>query len=88
MLGGLGDYGRQRTAAEPAIDGVVVTPSDVADLAVACRSLYISVAGALKITTLAGNALTIPNVVAGHLNVGAVRVFATGTAATGIVALY
>jgi hypothetical protein len=66
-----------------------VTPSDTVDLPDGpCNALHISVAGALKIHDGSGTAVTFANVPVGVFRVIAVRVFATGTAATGIVALY
>jgi hypothetical protein len=73
----------------PGVDAVAVTPSDVADLAVVpARFLLISVAGAIKVTMVSGNQVTIPNVPVGQLNLQVTRVWATGTAATGITAVY
>ena len=73
----------------PGVDAVAVTPNDGADLAVVpARFLLISVAGALKVTMASGNQVTIPNVPVGQLNLQVTRVWATGTAATGIIAVY
>ena len=71
----------------PCRDGFAVTPNDGADLAVAARRLYIGGAGALKIKTIDGNDLVFGAVTAGTvLPWGALRVYATGTTATNIVA--
>lgn len=65
-----------------------VTADDSNDLAHESRAIYITVAGALKITTAGGETVVIPS---GALGIGvphpirATRIFATGTSATGIV---
>ncbi len=66
-----------------AIDCFPVNPNDNADLAVLPRRLLIATGGTLKVTTLAGNTvqLTVP---AGEFRCAVKRVFATGTAASGI----
>lgn len=71
-----------------AVKAVVAALSDGVDLAIAADALYIGVAGALKINCLDGTTVVFPNVAAGRLDIGATRVWTTGTAATGIVALY
>lgn len=68
--------------------GALVATSDVADLPRFARALYIGVAGALKVDTLESQTITFPNVVAGVFPVKCRRVYTTGTAATGIVALW
>jgi len=73
----------------PAQSGPLVTPNDAADLpGGATRGLIVSVAGALKVDWADGSTTTIPNVTAGDHPYQVKRVYATGTAATGIVALY
>ena len=67
----------------------MAAPSDSVDLPDGiASSLYIGVAGALKIRGADGVDVVFPNVIAGHLRVKAKRVWSTGTAATGIMALY
>lgn len=70
-----------------------VTPADGADLPSTAFGLYIGVAGTLKVDC--GNdagtqtdrvTVTFANVAAGFLPLKVVRVYATGTSATGIVA--
>ena len=75
---------------DPAVDAVPVTPSDDTDLADGkCNALYVGGTGALKVQTAAGQARTFSNVVAGTtLLIQCTRVYATGTDATDIVALY
>ena len=68
---------------------VVVSEDDDNDLPDGIATgLYIGVAGTLKITGADDVVVAFPNVVAGHLNVKAKRVWSTDTAATGIMALY
>jgi hypothetical protein len=73
----------------PASNVAAVTPSDTVDLAFASKRLWIGGAGAVKVNTVGGSTVTYAAVPAGtYLNVRASRVFATGTAATNIVAEY
>jgi hypothetical protein len=67
-------------------DAFPVTPNDGADLSVAARGLLIAVGGTLKVTLPSGAtcATTVP---AGFFPVNCVRVWSTGTAATGITAI-
>jgi hypothetical protein len=66
----------------PGDDAVPVTPSDAADQG-PFRYLIVSVGGTLSVITLAGQTrnLTVP---AGRIDIGVLRVRASGTAATGI----
>lgn len=68
-----------------------VTPSDGADLPTFAKALYVGVAGDLKITPVAsadGEGITLENHPVGYVAVQARRVFATGTTAGHIVALF
>lgn len=67
--------------------GVVVTPNDTTDLGLT-RGLYVSVAGTLSVLLANDTVLNIPVAVAGYHPLQVQRVRSTGTAATGIVALY
>ncbi len=71
----------------PAVRCVAVTPSDSADLAYLSRSLYIGVAGDVKITDSIGNTVVFKAAPVGILPVRAARVWATATTATNIIAL-
>lgn len=73
----------------PAEYAAEVAPNDSADLSSDARALYVGGAGNVKVTTTGGSTVTFTGVVAGSvLPVRARRVFATGTTATGIVALW
>jgi hypothetical protein len=64
-----------------------VTPSDTTDLPFATIGLRIAGAGNVAVHDASGNATTITGVLAGEtLPIVAVRVLATGTTATGIIA--
>ena len=71
-----------------------VVPSDTADiLHVETRDvepcvLYVGVAGDVKVKTAGNNEVTFKNVPVGFLPVQVKRVFATGTAASEIIALW
>lgn len=71
----------------PAENIAAVTPNDSTDIAANCRGLLCGVAGDCKVTTQAGNAVTIP-LQAGYNPIRVTRVWSTGTTATGIYALY
>lgn len=72
------------------IKGVAVTPSDSVDLDPApCRGLMATGAGAVSVILADDSAAVILSLVVGViLNAKVKRVRSTGTAATGIVALY
>ena len=73
---------------DPAMACVAVTPADDTDLpGGVCRSLLLGAAGAVKITDASGNTTT-PTMPAGYNPIQVVRVWSTGTTATGIHALY
>ncbi len=69
---------------------VSITTSDSVDLAPApCRAIFVGVAGDVKITTRAGEDVTLVNVAAGVWHpMQATRIWATGTDATDIFAGY
>lgn len=64
-----------------------ITPSNTVDLATPVSALHISVAGALKVNMANGATVTFASVPVGTIEIAVTRVFATGTAATGIVGL-
>lgn len=68
----------------PAVDLLPVVPSDAADLSEVAVALYIETGGSVTLTTVRGviRTVTLPDM--SILPVGAVRVHATGTSASGI----
>lgn len=73
----------------PAQHAAEITPNDSADLATSARMLYIGSGGNVKVTTVGGDTVTLVAVPTGTtLMVRAARVFATGTTASSIVALW
>ncbi len=72
----------------PAAGAIAVTTSNTVDIA-RCRALFIGVAGDVKVNVPNNStAVVFKAVAAGILPVQATRVYATGTTATDIVALY
>lgn len=63
----------------------VVTPSDSADLTHVSQWVYIGVAGALRVTTNGGQALTTPSLHVGWHLMEIARIHETGTTASGIM---
>ena len=76
------------TLTAPYAYGAAVTPADGADLATSCRALWIGGTGAVKVTTVGGDTITLAAVPVGLLLIRAARVWSTGTTATSIVALW
>lgn len=72
----------------PGEHAAAVTPSNSTDMAQACRALYIGVSGDVKVTTTGGETVTFVGVPIGPLPMRCVRVFATGTTATNIIAIW
>lgn len=73
---------------ESAQQAVSVTPND-ADLIRPTRGVYVGATGTLKVTMSDGSDVTFNSIAAGVVHPLSVkRVFATGTTATGIVAVY
>jgi hypothetical protein len=73
----------------PATNAVAITPNDSADLPNGqCRSIYVGVSGNITLDTPNQTNVLFPNVPVGVLSVAAVRVRATGTAASGLLALW
>lgn len=81
--------GRPAPADGPAIGLAAVSPSDAADLPNGvCRSLYVAGAGVVILDDMAGNTVEIVSGDTQYHPIHVRRVRATGTTATGIVALY
>ncbi len=71
----------------PAPTGVEVTPNDAVDLTNPARAIYVGVTGDMKITPPTGSAYTLVAMAAGVVHpIQAIRIWATGTTATSIVA--
>lgn len=66
---------------------VAITPSDSADLVDPVSALHISVAGTLKVDMVSGETVAFPVVPVGIFEIAVKKVYATGTASTGIVGL-
>lgn len=71
---------------QPATNASVVTPSDSVDLAEVPRALVVD--GAVKVTTLDGDTVTLPDLGTWQWDLRVVRVHDDGTTATNVVALY
>jgi len=71
--------------ASPVTGAFVITPDDATDLAEVTLSLYVGTAGAAKLTMFDGSVVTYANLAAGRHPLRVRRVWATGTAATGLV---
>ena len=69
------------------LGAAAITPSNTVDLVPAVSALHISVAGALKVDMASGETVTFASVPVGTIHIAVTRVYATGTAATGIVGL-
>jgi len=73
----------------PATKAFEISPGDGADIAYVTRALWVGGAGDLKVTTSAGDTVTLVGVTAGCLiPIRVSRVWSTGTSATSIVGLY
>ena len=68
----------------PASDMAPVTPSDVTDLPQVAVALYVETGGTLAFTSITGDTRTVAVGDFAILPVGALRVLATGTTATGV----
>jgi hypothetical protein len=65
-----------------------VVPDDGADLSVACRALNVSGSGTVRVTSVGGEIVSVSVAAGIAFPVRCSRVWATGTTATGIVAMY
>lgn len=72
------------------IGGFAVTPNDSADLAEKARVLIPGANGTIAVQCVNGDSFTITGAIAGHQYQvpPVIRVLATGTTATNIIALY
>ncbi len=72
----------------PAVNLLEVTPDDGADLAFVSRAINVGTSGTVRLTTLNGDTATVYVAAGGAFPIRAQRIFATGTTATNIVAMY
>lgn len=82
------NYYRMADLDDPAWSAAAVTPNDGADLPKVFARITALVAGNVQVTCSGGGTVTLAIAAGGVLPVFVDRVFATGTTATGIVALY
>lgn len=81
--------GRATSESGPATRFHAVVATDDAPLPNGpCRSLYVGVGGALTVADQSGNVVVIQSVGGQYHPLRVAQVFATGTSASGIVALY
>jgi len=74
---------------QQAIKGIAITPDDGANLADFGAVLFIGTGGDVKVDTIAGDTLVFKNIADGSvLPVQVKKVYATGTVADDIIALY
>lgn len=83
-------YNNKLTLQNPDYDGHAITASDSVDLGNGpTKALYVTVGGNISVNLAGGGTAVLTSVVAGQiLPIAVTRVLATGTTATGIVALY
>jgi hypothetical protein len=80
-------HGRSLTS--PPEDAAAIVPDDGADLATATRAVWVGGGGDLRVRMLGGAEVTLRGVGSGSLlPLRLARVFATGTTATALVALW
>lgn len=72
----------------PPADLISVTPDDAQDLPFASRALNVAQSGTVRVTTVAGTTGTITVAAGIMFPVRITRVWATGTSADGVVALF
>ena len=74
---------------QQAIRAVVIAPNDAVDLTVSGAVVFVGVGGDVKVTTVSGDTVVFKNLADGSiLPVQVRRVWATGTDATDMIALY
>lgn len=72
----------------PAYHSAEIVPNDSTDLSTDARALYVGTGGDVRVTTSGGDTVTFRNVPAGILPVRIRRVFALGTTAADLVAVW
>jgi hypothetical protein len=69
-------------------NAVEITPSDSVDLATIPRGFWVGTSGNLKVTMKGGQTVTFKNIDTGYHGLRITRIWATGTTAADIVALW
>jgi hypothetical protein len=78
-----------RSLTAPPEEAAPIAPDNTADLAVATRALYVGTGGDVRLRMLGGGEVTLTNLASGSLiPVRAIRVFATGTNANGLIGFW
>ena len=77
-----------RSLSSPPTDLIAVTPSDTDDLAYISRGLNVAASGTVHVTTHGGTTATIFVAAGIVFPIRVERIWATGTTATGIVAMF
>lgn len=72
----------------PAFNAEAVVTSDTVDLPNTPRGIYVGTTGDIKVTMVGGQTVTFKSVPVGMLWIRAQRVFASGTTATNLVAVW
>lgn len=72
----------------PATSAAAITPNDDNELSYVSRSLWVGVAGSLKVQMRDGQDVTFANVTVGWHHLRVRKVFATGTSASSIVSVW
>lgn len=72
----------------PAHSGADITPSDSSNLSTTSRALWVGGSGDLRVTMAGGQTVTLRNAPTGMCPIRVIRVHATGTTATGLVAVW
>lgn len=77
------------TSTSPAEHAAAITTSNTVNLTNATRGIYVGGTGDLKVDMIGGETVTLVGVAAGVVHpIAALRVYATGTTATLLVALW
>lgn len=80
--------GLTESLSSPPSDLIAVTPDDATDLAQVSRALNAATAGTIRVTTREGTTGSITVAAGIIIPIRVRRIWATGTTATGIVALF
>ncbi len=76
------------TLQSPPSGGAPITPDDGQNLPMATRALNVATAGDVAVTTVDGDMLTLYIAAGSAFPIRAIKVFSTGTTATGIIGLW